>query len=176
MPGKVLRDFRKSASPSDRARSVPEIFDAHGIAFVNVRLGPRNRRPNLFFNRLSRIMRRNTALLAASTEIGLYSLLYICYNCPDHAYNSRVIRVDIDRILRRRKRSLYWLAKESGITYVALHNLRSGKSQGIKYRVLEAICQVLECGPGEILTRVESPECVESHNDDITEGSQERES
>ena len=61
------------------------------------------------------------------------------------------IKVRIDTLLRERKRSFYWLAKESGISHTTLWRLKKGKSLGINFATLENICRVLECTPGDVL-------------------------
>jgi putative transcriptional regulator len=70
------------------------------------------------------------------------------------AMNSDVIQTRIDELLRERGKSLYWLAKETGIAYPTLWRLRDSKTESIAFRVLEGICLALECTPGEVLVIV----------------------
>ncbi len=65
--------------------------------------------------------------------------------------NSNVIQTRIDELLRERGKSLYWLAKETGVTYPTLWRLRDSKTESIAFRVLESICLALECTPGDVL-------------------------
>jgi putative transcriptional regulator len=67
------------------------------------------------------------------------------------AMNSDVIQTRIAELLRERGRSLYWLAKETGIAYPTLWRLRDSKTESIAFRVLEGICLALECSPGDVL-------------------------
>lgn len=67
------------------------------------------------------------------------------------AMNSDVIQTRIDELLRERGKSLYWLAKETGIAYPTLWRLRDSKTESIAFRVLEGICLALECSPGDVL-------------------------
>ncbi|HEX8176641.1 MAG TPA: helix-turn-helix domain-containing protein [Pyrinomonadaceae bacterium] len=67
-----------------------------------------------------------------------------------------MIKIQIKKLLKARGETLYWLAQETGVTYVALYNLKTGKSQGIRYPVLEAICEALECEPGDLLKRAKA--------------------
>lgn len=62
-----------------------------------------------------------------------------------------MIRVQIDELLRERKRSFYWLAKETGVSHTTLWRLKKDKAQGITFNTLELICQTLKCQPGDVL-------------------------
>lgn len=66
-----------------------------------------------------------------------------------------MVKTRIEEALLERGRSLYWLAKESGVTYAALWNLKERRTDGITFSLLDAICKALECQPGDILVRVE---------------------
>lgn len=61
------------------------------------------------------------------------------------------IEIVIDRLLTKRDKSFYWLAKETGVSYSTLWRLKSGKALGINFATLVKICDVLGCGPGELL-------------------------
>ena len=66
-----------------------------------------------------------------------------------------MVKTRIEEALADRGRSLYWLAKESGVTYAALWNLKERRTDGITFSLLDAICTALDCQPGDILVRVE---------------------
>jgi len=66
-----------------------------------------------------------------------------------------MVKTRIEEALAERGRSLYWLAKESGVTYAALWNLKERRTDGITFSLLDAICKALDCQPGDILVRVE---------------------
>ena len=57
----------------------------------------------------------------------------------------------LDRVMADRKMSLNELAEKVGISNVNLSNLKTGKVKAIRFSTLEAICDVLECQPGDIL-------------------------
>jgi putative transcriptional regulator len=69
--------------------------------------------------------------------------------------NSGMVKTRIEEVLAERGLSLYWLAKESGVTYAALWNLKERRTDGITFTLLDAICKVLDCQPGDVLVRVE---------------------
>ena len=66
-----------------------------------------------------------------------------------------MIRTDLDVMLARRKMSLTELSERVGITMANLSVLKNGKAKAIRFTTLEAICQALDCQPGDILVYVE---------------------
>ena len=61
------------------------------------------------------------------------------------------IIIRLDRMMADRKMSLNELAEKVGMTNVNLSNLKTGKMKGIRLETLDAICEVLDCQPGDIL-------------------------
>ena len=57
----------------------------------------------------------------------------------------------LDRVMLERKMSLNELAEKVGITNVNLSKLKTGKVSAIRFSTLDAICDVLDCQPGDIL-------------------------
>lgn len=57
----------------------------------------------------------------------------------------------LDRMLAHRKMPLNELAEKVGVSVVNLSNLKTGKVKAIRFSTLEAICQALDCQPGDIL-------------------------
>ena len=61
------------------------------------------------------------------------------------------IIINIDVMLAKRKRRLNDLAEAVGITPQNLSVLKTGRARAVRFSTLEAICQYLECQPGDIL-------------------------
>lgn len=61
------------------------------------------------------------------------------------------IIVNLDVMLAKRKMSSSELAAKIGITPANLSILKTGKAKAIRFSTLEAICDVLDCQPGDIL-------------------------
>jgi len=61
------------------------------------------------------------------------------------------IIVNLDVVLAQRKMRLNDLAEAVGITPQNLSILKTGKAKAIRFSTLEAICEILNCQPGEIL-------------------------
>ena len=57
----------------------------------------------------------------------------------------------LDRVMADRKISLNHLAEHVGISNVNLSKIKTGKISAIRFSTLEAICDVLDCQPGDIL-------------------------
>jgi putative transcriptional regulator len=69
-----------------------------------------------------------------------------------------VIERRLGKLLKDSKRSLYWLAKETGISEQALSNLIKAKTKGIEFETLDRICKTLKCQPGELLVWIADEE------------------
>lgn len=57
----------------------------------------------------------------------------------------------LDRIMADRKMSLNELSDRIGVSNVNLSKIKTGKIRAIRFTTLEAICEVLNCQPGDIL-------------------------
>jgi putative transcriptional regulator len=61
------------------------------------------------------------------------------------------IIVNLDVMMAKRKMSLNELSDKVGLTLSNLSILKTGKAKAIRFSTLEAICEVLNCQPGDIL-------------------------
>ena len=61
------------------------------------------------------------------------------------------IVVDIDVMLARRKMPVGQLAEAIGITPANLAVLKNGRARAVRFSTLAALCEVLECQPGDLL-------------------------
>lgn len=59
--------------------------------------------------------------------------------------------VNLDVMLARRKMKLNDLAEAVGITAQNLSVLKAGRAKAIRFTTLDAICEHLDCQPGDIL-------------------------
>jgi putative transcriptional regulator len=62
------------------------------------------------------------------------------------------IEVHLDRLLLDKKMTLTELSERVGITLANLSILKTGKARAIRFSTLEAICGVLDCQPGDLIT------------------------
>jgi putative transcriptional regulator len=70
------------------------------------------------------------------------------------------IRVSLDKILTDRDMSLTELSERVGVTIANLSILKTGKARAVRFSTLAALCQVLECQPGDILCYEATPDAV----------------
>jgi putative transcriptional regulator len=61
------------------------------------------------------------------------------------------ILINIDVMLAKRKMSVTELSEKVGITMANISILKNAKARAIRLSTLEAICEALECQPGDIL-------------------------
>lgn len=68
------------------------------------------------------------------------------------------IVVNLDVVMAKRKISAGDLAKAIDITPANLSVLKNGKAKAVRFTTLEALCETLECQPGDILEYVSEKE------------------
>ena len=61
------------------------------------------------------------------------------------------IIVNLDVMLAKRKMSSGELAERVGITQANLSILKTGKAKAVRFSTLNAICEALDCQPGDLL-------------------------
>ena len=61
------------------------------------------------------------------------------------------IIVNLDVMLAKRKMSVTELSERVGVTMANISILKNGKAKAVRFSTLNAICEVLECQPGDIL-------------------------
>ncbi|TCK22184.1 helix-turn-helix domain-containing protein [Pseudonocardia endophytica] len=68
------------------------------------------------------------------------------------------IAIHLDALLTDRGMTLTELARRVGVTHANLSVLKNGHARAIRFSTLSAICDVLECQPGDLMThQVASP-------------------
>ncbi len=64
------------------------------------------------------------------------------------------IQINLDIMMAKRKISLTELATKVDITLANLSILKNNKAKAVRFSTLEALCNALECQPGDILEYV----------------------
>jgi putative transcriptional regulator len=67
------------------------------------------------------------------------------------------IIVNIDIVLAKRKMRSKDLADAIGITEQNLSILKTGKARALRFTTLEALCEALNCQPGDLLEYLKWP-------------------
>ena len=61
------------------------------------------------------------------------------------------IVIDVDVMLARRKMAVGTLADLVGITPANLAVLKNGRAKAVRFSTLDALCEALDCQPGDLL-------------------------
>jgi len=72
------------------------------------------------------------------------------------------IVVNIDVMMARRKINATTLAERIGLTPANLSILKTGKAKAVRFSTLVALCQALDCQPGDLLEYQPEPEGEDS--------------
>ncbi len=68
------------------------------------------------------------------------------------------IIVNLDVVMAQRKKGLKDVAGEVDLTLANLSILKNNKAKAIRFSTLEAICECLDCQPGDLLQYVKEEE------------------
>lgn len=68
----------------------------------------------------------------------------------------QMIKIKLDEVLKEKNISLTELSEAVDITIANLSILKTGKAKAIRFITLEAICDYLECQPGDIIEHVKN--------------------
>lgn len=63
-----------------------------------------------------------------------------------------MIEINLDVMLAMRKMTSLELAEKIGITPANLSILKTGRAKAVRFSTLDAICKVLNCQPGDIIS------------------------
>jgi putative transcriptional regulator len=58
----------------------------------------------------------------------------------------------LDELLRERGMTLVELAERAGVTVVNLSVLKNDRARAVRFTTLTAVCDVLQCQPGDVLS------------------------
>ena len=61
------------------------------------------------------------------------------------------VQIELDELLYQRRMTLTELSEKVGITLANLSILKTGKAKAIRFSTLEAICEALQCQPGDLI-------------------------
>ena len=73
------------------------------------------------------------------------------------------ILVNLDVMMAKRKMGLTELSDKVGITLANLSILKNNRAHAIRFSTLDAICEVLDCQPGDILEFIDDEDAADVH-------------
>lgn len=68
-----------------------------------------------------------------------------------------MLYINVKEILKEKKKTKYWLVKETGFSYQAISEVMNNNTTGIKFATLEKLCTVLECSPNDLIKIEKNP-------------------
>ena len=66
-----------------------------------------------------------------------------------------MIKLDVLRILEEQGKTKYWLYRQLGMSYQNFSRMINNETKSIQYENIEAMCQLLNCTPNDLLTITE---------------------
>ncbi len=69
-----------------------------------------------------------------------------------------MVRVNIEKLLKKNNRSKYWICNQMNITMHNLNRVIYGETKSISFRYIEDFCKYLNCTPGELFTVISDEE------------------
>lgn len=67
------------------------------------------------------------------------------------------VHCHLDRLLAERDMTLTELAQRAGVTVVNLSVLKNDRAKAVRFSTLTAVCDVLDCQPGDVLSLAPRP-------------------
>lgn len=64
-----------------------------------------------------------------------------------------MIYLNIEKLLKKKGKSMYWLVKETESSYQAIGHMIGGETTSIHFDMIEKLCDALDCQPGDIIKR-----------------------
>ncbi len=65
-----------------------------------------------------------------------------------------MVKFNIEELLKKNKKTKYWLCQKMGITSRNINRLIRGETMSISFKYIEEFCKYLECEPGELISIV----------------------
>lgn len=65
-----------------------------------------------------------------------------------------MIKLNIEELLKKNKRSKYWLCQKMNITSRNLNRIIRGETSSISFKYIEEFCYYLDTNPGELFTYI----------------------
>lgn len=69
-----------------------------------------------------------------------------------------MVRITIDEILKKRKKTKYWLIKNMETSYQSFSKLMNNETTAIEFDTIDRICRLLNCKIGDIMEYIKDDE------------------
>jgi len=61
-----------------------------------------------------------------------------------------MIYLNLERLLKKNKKSKYWLVKQLDSNYTVINNMIANKTTGIKFETIHKLCTLFNCKPNDL--------------------------
>lgn len=78
-----------------------------------------------------------------------------------------MIKMNIDKLLKQKGKSKYWLCQKMNITSRNLNRIIRGDTTAISFKYIEDFCNLLECTPNDLISIITDKEFIKE-NKEIT--------
>lgn len=68
-----------------------------------------------------------------------------------------MIEIKLAELLKQEGRTLYWLSVEAGVRWDTLRKMAENRTERLELGVLDRVCAVLKCRPGDVLVLARKP-------------------
>lgn len=65
----------------------------------------------------------------------------------------KMIRLNVDYLLKKNNKSIYWLVKNMNSTYPNIKPLVYSRVASIKLNTIDKLCELFDCEPGDLIIR-----------------------
>ena len=62
-----------------------------------------------------------------------------------------MIKINIDELLKKNKKTKYYIKKHMNITSRNLNRIINGETTSISFKYIEELCTLLNCTPGDLI-------------------------
>lgn len=66
-----------------------------------------------------------------------------------------MIKLNALEMLERKGKTKYWLYKQMGMSYQNFNKMVNNQTKSLRYEYLEAMCNIFECTPNDLLIFVD---------------------
>ncbi len=61
-----------------------------------------------------------------------------------------MVKLNVLELLEKKEKTKYWLYKQLGMSYQNFNKMVNNETNSVRYEVIEALCQILECSPNDL--------------------------
>ncbi len=76
-----------------------------------------------------------------------------------------MVRLNIERLLKNKGKSKYWLCQKMNITSRNLNRIIRGDTTSISFKYIEEFCNLLECSPNDLMNIIPDKEFIKEKNE-----------